>query len=74
MTNGSGARRPKNTRIRIQIPNTAVIGDWIPAYMRLAHNRELAGLLTALGKLLTRARQLMAAPPNPLQMTREDTI
>jgi hypothetical protein len=42
--------------------------------MRLAHNRELAGLLTALGKLLTRARQLMAAPPNPLQMTREDTI
>jgi hypothetical protein len=42
--------------------------------MRLAHNRELAGLLTALGKLLTRARQLMAAPPNPLQMTREDNL
>jgi hypothetical protein len=42
--------------------------------MRLAHNRELAGLLTALGKLLTRARQLMALPHNPLQMTREDTV
>ncbi len=61
-------------RFRSRIPNTAIIGEWIPAYMRLAHNRELAGLLTALGKLLTRARQLMAAQPNPLQMTREDTV